>query len=110
VLVIRIAYARSFPELFQACHFFHTHRPGSSQAARDPESVTAQSIAEVRGVTAAPAPAPSASPATGTSEAAGGTRTIIVPTTPITVPIEGASSPATEAGAGQQSGASRTQS
>jgi hypothetical protein len=81
----------------------------TEQAARDPESVTAQAIAEVRGATAAPTPSPSASPAIGTTETAGGTRTIIVPTTPVTVPIEGASSPATEAGAGQQSGASRTQ-
>jgi hypothetical protein len=81
----------------------------TEQATHDPESVTAQAIAEVRGATAAPAPAPSASPAIGTTETAGGTRTIIVPTTPVTVPIEGASSPATEAGAGQQSSASRTQ-
>src|SRR5262245_13995002 len=81
----------------------------TEQATRDPESVTAQAIAEVRGATAAPTPSPSASPAIGTTETAGGTRTIIVPTTPVTVPIEGASSPATEEGAGQQSGASRTQ-
>jgi len=81
----------------------------TEQATHDPESVTAQAIAEVRGATAAPAPSPSASPAIGTTETAGGTRTIIVPTTPVTVPVEGASSPATEAGAGQQSGASQTQ-
>ncbi len=81
----------------------------TEQAARDPESVTAQAIAEVRGATAAPTPFPSASPAIGTTETAGGTRTIIAPTTPVTVPIEGTSSSATEAGAGQQSGASRTQ-
>src|SRR5262249_12027066 len=81
----------------------------TEQVTHDPESVTAQAIAEVRGATAAPAPVPSVSPAISTTETAGGTRTIIVPTTPVTIPIEGASSPAAEAGAGQQSGASRTQ-
>jgi hypothetical protein len=79
----------------------------TDQAARDPESMTAQAIAEVRGATA------TASPAMGTTEAAGGTRTIVVPTTPVTVPTEitggAVSSPATEAGMGQQGGASRTQ-
>src|SRR5262249_61102062 len=59
--------------------------------------------------TAAPAPVSSVTPSIRTTETAGGTRTIIVPTTPVTIPIEGASSPAAEAGAGQQSGASRTQ-
>ena len=82
----------------------------TEQAARDPESVTAQAIAEVRGATATPAPAASAHPAMGTSEAKGETRTIVVPTTPITVPIEGASSSLTEAGVGQQGGAPHTQS
>ena len=82
----------------------------TEQAARDPESVTAQAIAEVRAATATPAPAASASPAMGTSEAKGETRTIVVPTTPITVPIEGASSSSMEAGTGQQDGAPRTQS
>ncbi len=81
----------------------------TGQAARDPESVTAQAIAEVRGATANPTPAASASPATGTTEATGGPRTIVMPTTPVTVPIEAAPSPATEAGAGQQGGALRTQ-
>ena len=83
--------------------------PKVEQAARDPESVTAQAIAEVRGATATPAPAASASPARETTEATEGTRTIVVPTTPVTVPIDGASSPAAEAGMGQQGGASRTQ-
>jgi hypothetical protein len=85
----------------------------TEQAARDPESMTAQAIAEVRGATATPAPAAGASPAMGATEAAGGTRTIVVPATPVTVPTEvtggAVSSPATEAGMGQQSGASRTQ-
>src|SRR6266508_6422996 len=85
----------------------------TEKAARDPESMTAQAIAEVRGATATPSPAASASPAMGTTEAAGGTRTIVVPTTPVTVPTEitggAVSSPATEAGLGQQSGAPRTQ-
>jgi hypothetical protein len=82
----------------------------TEQAARDPESVTAQAIAEVRGVTATPAPAASVPPAMGTSEAKGETRTIVEPATPVTVPIEGASYSSTDAGAGQQSGAPRTQS
>ena len=81
----------------------------TEQAARDPESVTAQAIAEVRGASATPTPAASASPAIGTTEATGGPRTIVVPATPVTVPIDGASSPTTEAGMGQQGGASRTQ-
>ena len=82
----------------------------TEQAARDPESMTAQAIAEVRGATATPAPAASAPPAMGTSEAKGETRTIVVPTTPITVPIEDASSSLTEAGTGQQSGPPHTKS
>src|SRR5262249_39258826 len=81
----------------------------TEQTTRDPESVTAQAIAEVRGATMTQASAASASPAKGTTEATEGTRTIVVPTTPVTVPIDGASSPATEAGLGQQGGASRTQ-
>ncbi len=85
----------------------------TEQAARDPESVTAQAIAEVRGATATPAPAASASPAIGTTETAGETRTIVMPATPVTVPAEvtggAASSQATEAGMEQQSSASRTQ-
>src|SRR5262249_48385994 len=78
----------------------------TDQAARGGDDATAQAIAEVRSATASPTPAASASPMIGTT---GEPRTIVVPTTPITVPIEGASSPATEAGLGQQSGASRTQ-
>jgi hypothetical protein len=80
----------------------------TDQAARDPESMTAQAIAEVRGATATPSPAASASPAVGATEAAGGTRTIVVPTTPVTVPTE-ITGGAVEAGMGRQSGASRTQ-
>jgi hypothetical protein len=82
----------------------------TEQAARDPESVTAQAIAEVRGVTTTPPPAASVPPAMGTSEAKGETRTIVEPATPVTVPMEGASSFPTDADAGQQSGATRTQS
>src|SRR5262249_29312588 len=81
----------------------------TDQAARGGDDATAQAIAEVRSATASPTPAASASPMIGTTGATGEPRTIIMPTTPITVPIEGASSPATEAGLGQQSGASRTQ-
>jgi len=81
----------------------------TDQAARGGDDATAQAIAEVRGATASQTPAAKASPAIGTTDAAGGTRTIVVPTTPVTVPIDGASSPATEAGIGQQGGASRTQ-
>ncbi|MGH9938692.1 MAG: hypothetical protein ACREAM_20825, partial [Blastocatellia bacterium] len=84
----------------------------TEQAARDPESVTAQAIAEVRGATATATPAAGVSPTT-TPGATEGTRTIVVPTMPVTVPIEGAgsavSSPAADAGIGQQSGASPTQ-
>jgi hypothetical protein len=82
---------------------------GTDQSARGGDDATAQAIAEVRSATASPTPAASASPAIGTTGATGEPRTIVVPTTPVTVPIEGASSPATEAGAGQQGGASRTQ-
>jgi len=81
----------------------------TDQAARGGDDATAQAIAEVRGATASPTPAASASPMIGTTGATGEPRTIVVPTTPITVTIEGASSPATEAGLGQQSSASRTQ-
>src|SRR5262249_13297706 len=82
---------------------------GTDQAARGGDDATAQAIPEVRSATASPTPAASASPMIGTTVATGEPRTIVVPTTPITVPIERASSPATEAGLGQQSGASRTQ-
>src|SRR5262247_486697 len=81
----------------------------TDQAARGGDDATAQAIAEVRGATASPTPAASASPMIGTIGATGEPRTIVVPTTPITVPIEGIRSPATEAGLGQQSSASRTQ-
>jgi hypothetical protein len=83
----------------------------TDQAARGGDDATAQAIAEVRRATASPTPAPSASPAIGTTDAAGGTRTIVAPATPVTVPIDGAavSSPETEAATGQQGGASRTQ-
>jgi len=81
----------------------------TEQAARDTESLTAQAIAEVRSATATPTPAVGASPATATG-ATDAARTIIVPTTPVTVPLEGVSgdvsSPPAEAIAGQQGGAS----
>jgi hypothetical protein len=75
------------------------------------DDATAQAIAEVRRATASPTPAPSATPAIGTTDSAGGTRTIVAPATPVTVPIDGAavSSPATDAATGQQGGASRSQ-
>ncbi|HKF65470.1 MAG TPA: hypothetical protein VKB36_03050, partial [Vicinamibacterales bacterium] len=63
----------------------------TDQAARGGEDATAQAIAEVRSATASPTPAASASPMIGTIGATGEPRTIVVPTTPITVPIEGAS-------------------
>jgi hypothetical protein len=81
----------------------------TDQTARGGDDATAQAIAEVRSATASPTPAASASPMIGTTVVTGEPRTIVVPTTPITVPIEGIRSPATEAGLGQQSGASRTQ-
>src|SRR5215475_5078543 len=80
----------------------------TDQAARGGDDATVQAIAEVRSATASPTPAASASPMIGTTVATGEPRTIVVPTTPVTIPIEGASSPATEAGLGQQSSASRT--
>ncbi len=83
----------------------------TDQAARGGDDATAQAIAEVRRATASTTPAPSASPAIGTTDAAGGTRTIVAPATPVTVPIDGAavSSHETEAATGQQGGASRSQ-
>src|SRR5215831_15932629 len=81
----------------------------TDQAARGGDDATAQAIAEVRSATASPTPAASASPVIGTTGVTGEPRTIIVPTTPVTVSIEGSSSSATEAGLGQQSSASRTQ-
>jgi hypothetical protein len=87
----------------------NAHR--TDQAARGGDDATAQAIAEVRRATASPTPAPSASPAIGTTDATGGTRTIVAPATPVTVPIDGAavSSPETEAATGQQGGDSRSQ-
>src|SRR6266545_2397799 len=74
----------------------------TDQAARGGDDVTAQAIAEVRSATASPTPATSASSTIGTAGTTGETRTIVVHTTPVTVPIETASSSATEAGAGQR--------
>ena len=91
-----------------------TARGIDSSAARNNDDVTAQAIAEVRGAIAAPAPAASTSPppATSTTGATEATRTIVMPTTPVTVPLEGVggtSSPAaTEATTGQRMGASST--
>jgi hypothetical protein len=85
----------------------------SEQVGRGNEDETAQAIAEVRSATASPTPAASASPAISMTEATGGTRTILMPTTPVTVPIEGSggivSSPSTETAPRQQGGAVRTQ-
>ena len=83
----------------------------TDQSARGGDDATTQAIAEVRSATASPSPTPAASASTaiGTTGATGETRTIIMPTTPVTVPIDGASSPPTEAGQGQQGGASRSQ-
>src|SRR5262245_37942973 len=55
-------------------------------AARNNDDVTAQAIAEVRGATVSPAPVPSASPLPVAPAA--GTGTIVMPTTPVTVPME----------------------
>src|SRR5262245_21093897 len=73
--------------------------------ARNNDDVTAQAIAEVRGATASPAPATSASPAPVAPEAGAGT--IVMPTTPVTVPMAGTVSPATEAITGESSPSSR---
>src|SRR5262249_46018365 len=83
----------------------------TDRAARGGDDATAQAIAEVRRATTYATPAPSASPAIGTTDAVGGTRTITPPPTPAPAPIDGAavSSPATEAATGQQGGASRSQ-
>jgi hypothetical protein len=85
----------------------------TDQALSGGDDATAQAIAEVRGATATPSPAASASSAPKTIEATGGARTIPVPTMPITVPIDGVgdtvSAPTTEATVGQQGGAYRTQ-
>ncbi len=67
---------------------------------RNNDDVTAQAIAEVRDVAASPSPAPTAPPVSAAP--ATGAGTIIMPTTPVTVPMEGVGgtvSPATEAGA-----------
>jgi hypothetical protein len=85
----------------------------SDQATSGNNDETAQAIAEIRSATASPTPAASASPAIGPTEATGGTRTIIMPTTPVTVPIEGTgsvvSSPSTEAPSRQQDSSTRPQ-
>jgi hypothetical protein len=85
----------------------------SDQAGSGNADETTQAIAEIRSATASPTPATSASPGTGVTEATGGTRTIIMPTTPVTVPIEGTgsvvSSPSTETAPRQQVGPSRPQ-
>src|SRR5262245_60492890 len=82
----------------------------TDQSVRGSDDATAQAIAEVRSATASPTPAVSGSRAIGTTDAAGGTRTIIVPATPVTVSInaDAVPSPATEAATGQQGGASRS--
>ena len=68
--------------------------PKVEQAARDPESVTAQAIAEVRGATATPgACCERLSGDEGQQKRQRGARTIVVPTTPVTVPTDGVSSP-----------------
>jgi hypothetical protein len=83
------------------------------QAASGNNDEIAQAIAEIRSATASPTPGTSASPAIGVTEATGGTRTIILPTTPVTVPIEGTgsvvSSPSTEAPPRQQGSSTRPQ-
>src|SRR5262245_24032659 len=69
-----------------------------SDQARSNDDVTAEAIAEARGATVSPPPALSASPVPATPAAGAGT--IIVPTTPVTVPMEGVGgtvSPATDA-------------
>ncbi len=76
--------------------------------ARNNDDVTAQAIAEIRDVAASPSPAPSVSPAPVAPAAGSGT--IIMPTTPVTVPMEGLGgtvSPASEAGTRNGSTASR---
>ncbi len=84
-------------------------------AARNNDDVTAQAIDEVRGAIATPAPAVSAStpPGTAATGATGATGTIVMPTTPVTVPLEGVGgtvSPATtEAATGQRGSASSVQ-
>jgi hypothetical protein len=77
-------------------------------AARNNEDVTAQAIAEVRGATASATPALSASPVPAAPVAGAGT--IIMPTTPVTVPIEGVGgtvSPAAGATTGEGGAPSR---
>ncbi|MBO0863314.1 MAG: hypothetical protein J2P21_33445, partial [Chloracidobacterium sp.] len=81
----------------------------TDQAARGGDDATAQAIAEIRSATTAPSPALSATPDQGTVAAPGRMRPIIVPTTPVTVPIDGIrDTPATETATGLESGASRT--
>jgi hypothetical protein len=74
--------------------------------ARNNDDVTAQAIAEVRTTTASPTPALSASPAPVSPAAGAGT--IIMPTTPVTIPMEGVTvSPAARPGAGEGDASAR---
>jgi hypothetical protein len=81
-------------------------------ASRNNEDVTAQAIAEIRGATTSPTPALSASPVPAAPVA--GPATIIMPTTPVTVPMEGVggtvsptTGPATGEGGSSRSAARR---
>jgi hypothetical protein len=58
-------------------------------SARNNEDVTAQAIAEIRGTAASPTPATSLSPVPVSPTS--GVGTVIMPTTPVTVPVEGLS-------------------
>ena len=79
-------------------------------AARNNDDVTAQAIDEVRGAIATPPPATTVTVAPG---ATGATGTIVMPTTPVTVPLEGVggvvSSATAEAATGQRGAASSVQ-
>jgi hypothetical protein len=77
-------------------------------AVRNNDDVTAQAIAEIRSAAASPTPGLSASPAPGAPAAGPGT--IVLPTTPVTVPMEGTVgtvSPATGAIANERGISSR---
>jgi hypothetical protein len=65
-----------------------TQRADQSSA-RNNEDVTAQAIAEIRGAAASPTPAASASSVP--ISPASGVGTVLMPTTPVTVPLEGLS-------------------
>jgi hypothetical protein len=118
-LLVLIAAGAGLWTLFGGSHRTKVNVPVRDNAQRTDRSTrsgddaTAQAIAEVRSATASPPPTPaaSASPMIGTTGATVEPRTIVVPTTPVTAPIDvaAASSPATEASMGQQGGASRTQ-